>query len=281
MTAYIHVFIQSFLLYFACTGIPDETVIKTQTNSSPLILTAVRDIPLPEGFFHSKKGDTVYTNWLLQLKIKSNNTVRLYNGQVKSNQQNHYAVLDMDIGKKDLVQCADAVMKIRGDYLFLIGRYNEIKFLSTSGDTLAFANWLKGMNWKLQGSLLIPFYIRKETNNAEKEYNAFMDLVFSYCGSYSLSKQLTSIGEINMIQSGDVFVQGGFPGHAVTVIAVAENKIGKKIFLLSQGFMPAQDIHILKNYSTPGLNPWYSVDDIFPLITPEWNFDKGSLKRWD
>jgi hypothetical protein len=281
MMIHLHVIIQLFLLYFACTGHPDKTKIKSQANSTPLILTTVRDIPLPEGFFPSKKGDSVFTNWLLQQKLKRNNTVHLYNGQVKSNQQNHYAVVDMDIGKKDLVQCADAVMKIRGDYLFSMGLYNEIKFLSTSGETLSFVNWLKGMRWKLQGSRLVSFYARNETNKTEKEYNAFMDFVFSYCGSYSLSKQLETIWDISTMQPGDVIVEGGFPGHAVTVMAVAENKIGKNIFLLSQGYMPAQDIHILKNYSRPVLNPWYSAEDIFPLITPEWKFEKGSLKRWN
>ena len=63
-------------------------------------------------------------------------------------------------------------------------------------------------------------------------------------------------------------------------MAVAKNKVGKKIFLLSQGYMPAQDIHILKNYSNPGLSPWYAVSEIFPLYTPQWQFAPGSLKRW-
>jgi hypothetical protein len=107
-----------------------------------------------------------------------------------------------------------------------------------------------------------------------------MDFVFSYCGSYSLSKQLKEVNDRESLQPGDVFVHGGFPGHAVTVMAVAKNEAGKIIFLLSQGYMPAQDIHILKNYTDPDLSPWYALSDVYPLNTPEWQFHKGSLKRW-
>ena len=95
-----------------------------------------------------------------------------------------------------------------------------------------------------------------------------------------MSNQLKQVSDINLLQAGDIFIKGGFPGHAVTVMAVAENGRGKKIFLLSQGYMPAQDIHVLKNYADPNLSPWYALSDIYPLYTPEWQFNNGSLKRW-
>ena len=191
-----------------------------------------------------------------------------------------YAVLDIDIGKKDLMQCADAAMKLRADYLFKEHFYDQIKFLTTSGNEVSFENWLKGMRWKVQGAKLVSYNTNKEGTNTEKEYVSFMELAFSYCGTYSLSKQLKSVDDSRSLQPGDVFVYGGFPGHAITVMAVAKNEGGEKIFLLSQGYMPAQDIHVLKNYADPGLSPWYSIADFFPLHTPQWQFESGSLKRW-
>ncbi|HET6767849.1 MAG TPA: DUF4846 domain-containing protein, partial [Chitinophagaceae bacterium] len=59
-----------------------------------------------------------------------------------------------------------------------------------------------------------------------------------------------------------------------------KNPAGKKIFLLAQGYMPAQDMHVLKNYADPNLSPWYALSAIYPLYTPEWQFNNGSLKRW-
>jgi hypothetical protein len=114
--------------------------------------------------------------------------------------------------------------------------------------------------------------------NTLQSFASFMDLVYSYCGTYSLSRQLQPVS--GDIQPGDVFVQGGFPGHAVIVISVAENEFGRQIFMLAQGYMPAQDIHILRNPGNTELSPWYSIEEIYPLITPQWKFNKGSLMRW-
>ena len=241
---------------------------------------SIREISLPQGFNYVEDGDSVYSNWLLDLKLKKSKTVYLYNGKLKANQDVQYGVLNIDIGKKDLIQCADAAMKLRADYLFEKHLYDQIKFLTTSGNEISFENWLKGMRWKVEGAKLVPYNIHKDESNIQKEYNSFMEFVFYYCGTYSLSKQLKAVNDTRSLQPGDIFVYGGFPGHAVTVMAVAKNQAGKKIFLLSQGYMPAQDIHILKNYANTDLSPWYGVPDIFPLYTPQWQFDIGSLKRW-
>jgi hypothetical protein len=79
---------------------------------------------------------------------------------------------------------------------------------------------------------------------------------------------------------GDIFIQGGFPGHAVLVTDIATNpRTGEKVFLLSQSYMPAQDIHILKNLNDPDLSPWYKLDFEDHLHTPEWTFYTDDLKR--
>ncbi|MFT5304994.1 MAG: hypothetical protein ACI89M_000496, partial [Chitinophagales bacterium] len=47
-------------------------------------------------------------------------------------------------------------------------------------------------------------------------------------------------------------------------------------------FMPAQEVHILRNPMNDALSPWYSMKDIkFDIETPEWWFDTGNLKRWN
>ena len=96
-----------------------------------------------------------------------------------------------------------------------------------------------------------------------------------------MEKQLKPVNELQKIQSGDVFIKGGFPGHAMIVVDVAVNKEGKKIFMLAQSYMPAQEIHVLKNPMDNDLSPWYELKTDNSLIyTPEWTFAPNQLRRW-
>ena len=268
------------LITISCADTTGTLEISSHNKIAESFPNEVWGIALPEGFSYANDGDSAYSKWLRNLKLKKSSTVYLYNGGLKDNQHVQYRVLDIDIGKKDLIQCADAAMKLRADFLFEKNRYSEIRFNATSGDEIAFERWLNGIRWKEQGNKLVSYSINKNMSNVKNAYNSFMELVFSYCGTYSLSKQLKPVNVINSIQPGDIFIQGGFPGHAITVMAVAKNDTGKKIFLLSQGYMPAQDIHILKNYANPGLSPWYDLSETSPLNTPQWQFESGTLKRW-
>ena len=86
-------------------------------------------------------------------------------------------------------------------------------------------------------------------------------MVFMYAGTASLSKELRTV-PYTSLQAGDVFIKGGSPGHAVIVVDVAIHpKTKKKVFLLAQSYMPAQQIHILVNPANRNLSPWYELTD--------------------
>jgi len=83
-----------------------------------------------------------------------------------------------------------------------------------------------------------------------------------------------------VIEIGDVFIQGGSPGHAIVVVDMAVNKsTNEKIFLLAQSFMPAQEFQVLDN-NNGNLGPWYSDSFSDILYTPEWTFNKSDLMRF-
>jgi len=280
MPIYIQLLSALMIAISSCTNAENNIETKPGDTIAQVIPETIRGISLPQGFNYVTDGDSAYSNWLLDLELRKNKTVYLYNGKLKSNQDAQYGVLNIEIGKKDLLQCADAAMKLKADHLFERHLYDQIRFITTSGNEVSFDDWLKGVRWKAKGAKLVSYNVNKERTNIHQEYDLFMELVFSYCGTYSLSKQLKPVNDGNSIQPGDIFVYGGFPGHAVTVMAVAKNERGEKIFLLSQGYMPAQDLHILKNYANADQNPWYKVSGLYPLYTPQWQFEKGSLKRW-
>lgn len=108
-----------------------------------------------------------------------------------------------------------------------------------------------------------------------------MDIIYAYAGTISLESELISV-DINEIEIGDLFIQGGSPGHAVIVVDMAFNETtGEKLFLLAQSYMPAQETQILVNPMDRDLSPWYSLnfeEEVIP--TPEWTFKRSDLKRF-
>ena len=81
------------------------------------------------------------------------------------------------------------------------------------------------------------------------------------------------------LRIGDVFICGGFPGHAVIVVDMAKDRTGKSRFLLAQSYMPAQEVHLLKNPGSPR-SPWYPLEFGETLVTPEYTFARGELRRF-
>lgn len=207
--------------------------------------------------------------------------VLLYNGQPKRNQAAAFAVVDMEIGKSDLQQCADAIMRLRAEYLWAQKRYGEIKFNFTNGFPVEYKKWAEGNRIKVNGNKT-NWYAAGSADYSYKTFRNYLNMVFMYAGTASLSKELVKVPYVSL-QAGDVFIQGGSPGHAIIVIDVAVNpKTGKKVFLLAQSYMPAQQTHVLVNPNNRVLSPWYelSATDEGYIVTPEWTFQKKDLKRF-
>ena len=155
---------------------------------------------VPEGYNRVKTEKNSFAEFLQNLPLKPDGSpVLLYNGNEKGNQDAHLAVVDLPIGKRDLHQCADAIMRLRADYLFGQKRYNEIEFLFVNGKRSNYATYLAG-----------------RTPNSTNLWS-YLENVFNLASTLSLDKQLKS-KDLNSIEVGDVFIKGGSPGHAVIVV---------------------------------------------------------------
>ena len=95
--------------------------------------------------------------------------------------------------------------------------------------------------------------------------------IFIYAGTSSLEKELIHVSD-SKVKPGDVFIQGGFLGHAIIVLDVSQTTDGKQQMLLAQSYMPAQSIHIVKNPASNDGNPWFDVRQSGELNTPDWLF---------
>lgn len=259
----------------------------SQTNSYPWLRKYSQSesiqnrIPAPKGYKRINTIPGTFEDWLRHLLLKKGNSpVLLYNGKKKGNQNAHYAVLDIDIGKRNLQQCADAIIRLRSEYLYSLHKFDAIHFNFTSGHKASYKKWIQGYRPIVRGNKVKWKKIAKR-NYSYTNFRKYLDIVFTYAGSYSLGRELHKVDIINNMKIGDVFITPGFPGHAVLVVDMAINKkTGKRLFLLAQSYMPAQDIHVLKNPINSNLNPWYDIDFGKVLYTPEWIFNNTDLKRF-
>jgi len=263
---------------------PDRSITSISSKSEVLInpegKTILERINVPDHFERIPLDENSFGYYLRNLPLKPHGTdVFMFDGQIKTNKV-HVAVIDIDVGNRDLQQCADAIIRLRSEYLYARKLYGLIHFNFTNGFRADYAKWALGYRIDVKGDQ--AKWIR--TDNTSYEYNDFrryLDVVFTYAGTYSLAQELVNV-EYRDIQPGDVFIRGGSPGHAVIVVDVGvNNSTGQKIFLLAQSYMPAQDIHVLINPSNPDLSPWYEVD-LFTnkVITPEWEFGVDELQRF-
>lgn len=265
----------------------NESVVATQQVKSKINIinedgTAIANrFNVPKGYRRIEAEEGSFAEYLRNLKLKPHGSKVLYhNGNTKENRGIYEAVVDMDIGKKDLQQCADAIMRLRGEYLYGRGEYDKIHFNFTNGFRVDYSKWIEGYRVKINGNN--TNYIKKnQESNTYNDFRDYMELIFMYAGTISLSKELETV-DLEAMQIGDIFIQGGSPGHAVIVVDMARgNKSDKKLFMLAQSYMPAQDIQILANPSNNDTSPWYSLEDIDTIVTPEWTFNKNDLKRFE
>jgi len=242
---------------------------------------AVR-IETPSGFERDSLPSGCFGYWLRHLPLKRGKPpVMLFDGRRKGNQDAHAAVVDIDVGTSDLQQCADAVIRLRAEYLYSQARYEDIRFNYTSGDEASFSRWIEGYRPVVHGND-VSWTRSADRDSSHSALRKYLSSVFTYAGSYSLSLELIPVKDVDGISAGDVFILGGFPGHAVMVVDIAVNPTsGDKVFLLVQSYMPAQEIHLLKNPMDEDLSPWYDTDFNSVLRTPEWVFQPSHLKRWD
>jgi len=227
---------------------------------------------LPSGFTREYPQVGSFGQWLQQLKLKPAGTpTRTYNGDVARTNLYTAAVVDMSVGKYDLQQCADAVIRLRAEYLFHLKKFNQIAFNFTSGfrcDYVHYANGYQYSNdhWKLKAA-------------KDYSYNNFLqylNLVFSYAGTLSLEKELKKVNNQSELKAGDVFIHGGSPGHCFIVMEVIQNRSHQKKFLLAQSFMPAQNIQVLQFDGSP----WFSLDKPSDILYGEL-INMKYLKKFD
>lgn len=286
------------------TGTPDESGDGSGAKTQQLIqkdgMTLESRFAVPEGFVRTKASEGSLLQFMRQMKLKPDGSpVLLYDGSTKANQSSAAAVFDLDIGEENLQQCADSVLRVYAEYFWATGQQERLKFHLTSGFLTDWETWKNGGRLTVSGSS-VSWQQAAGPDDSYENFRKYFRNVIIYAGTISLDAESEPI-QADEIKAGDLWVQGGSPGHCVLVVDTADfvgdgnergsgdgyeagetgNTPGRRAFLLAQGYMPAQDFHVLNNPAHPEA-PWYYVDEInYPFRTAEYTFQEGTLQRWN
>ncbi len=235
-------------------------------------------ISVPEGYTRIPYPEDSFGSFVRNYPMKPDGSpVLLWTKVPKGNQKDHAAVFDMRVEEEiDVQQCADSIMRIYAEYFRATGQYDRIRFHFTDGFLCDYNSYIQGNRVKAGDSRTI--WVKSQpAEDSDRVFNDYMKIVFAYASTLSMMEE-SAEADLHDIQIGDVFLRGGSPGHVAMAADVCE-KDGRRAFLLAQGYMPAQDFHIIKNPLHED-DPWYYEEEVqYPFRTQTNTFNEGSFRR--
>ncbi len=235
----------------------------------------------PAGFERVAVAPDSFGAWLRTLPLRTDRTqVRAFDGRPLLRPS--AALVALDVGTRDLQQCADTALRLHAEYLWATGRGERAAYHFTSGDESTWAKWRRGERFRVRGSTVARIK-GKRGPQGHAGYRAWLTHTFRYAGTQSLRHDSRPVGD-RPYAAGDIFVQPGGPGHAVILLDISEHPDGRRAALIGQGFMPAEDLHVLAARHDRVLElVWFLLPDAAhpTLDTPSWSpFDRTQARRF-
>ena len=263
----------------------DSLLATTETSKSSIIHqnknTIKERFSAPENYTWIETKPDSFGYFIEHFPLKKfGSPILKYDGSEIATQNLHDAVFDIDTGTKDLQQCADAIIRLRAEYFWKTKQFDKIKFHFTSGDLFSWNDYKDGVRAFVSGNS-VAFRKTENPDDSYESFRKYLDVIFNYAGTISLNRETNPITKNSDLKTGDILITPGSPGHIVFISGVCKNKNGKKLYLLGQGFTPAQSIHILKNPFDTAISPWYELDvDTDETKTARYYFTPTNFRRF-
>ncbi|MCW3075141.1 MAG: hypothetical protein JWP69_2210 [Flaviaesturariibacter sp.] len=235
--------------------------------------TPATNTSLSEGFVRKEYPPQSWAYFLQHLPVKEA-PILDYRGRPIANQAKSAGILSYDVGKRDLQQCADALMRLRAEYLFAQGRHEEIAFRFVDGEWFRYKDYVKGRRPRISGGRVTAGEVEPVPVN-HATLRAYLDIVYAFSSTLSLHRDLLPAADFAI---GTVIITPGSPGHCSMIVDEISNSKGEKRYKLVESFMPAQSIYVLRNEADG--SPWHTLQKGI-IETASYRFTKYDLRRWE
>lgn len=189
-------------------------------------------------------------------------------------------VLDIPMINPDYHQSTGYIIQLRAEYLYNSKLYGRIHFNFFNGFLCSYSKWAAGFRVNSTNS---GWEHQTEMDYGRATFKKYLDVVLKNTGASSLAREMIKVN-FSDVKAGDVLIQSGHPGHAVLILDALYNDKDRTVkLMLAQGFNPAQEMEILKNYEDEE-SPWFTVSldatDETMIRTPQWTFYAKDLRRF-
>ncbi len=243
-------------------------------------MTISERIKVPDTYTRVKYPEGSFSSYIQNYKLKSFDAkVINYDGKPYVYQSGHVGVLEVPVPSNGLQQCADALIRIRAEYLWEINRKDDIGFNFTSGHYCSWKKYAEGYRPKINGSK-VSFHKTASRDTSKQNFYKYLNLIYTYAGTQSLYNELPKIINKANVEVGDMLIYPGSPGHVIMVVDKITTIDGDILFIFAQGNTPAQSVHILKNLNDTSISPWYDIEMNQYLEIPTYYFNKTQFIRF-
>jgi hypothetical protein len=224
--------------------------------------------PAPPGYKRVAVEAGSFAEWLRGLPMAPEGTpAKSFDGSETLSAEDDYlaGVVAIDTGTADLQQSSDVIIRLHAEYLWSRGEKDAISYLSATKLSMPLSRWAKGQRLLPNGPNVFWVVKGKPAEVDHAEFRRYLDAVFNWANSTSLSARSTPVADAKDLVAGDFFLQTVEPNHVAVVLDVAEKQSGERVALLGQARNPAESVHVVR----PGkATPWFSVRPPVPVLTP-------------
>lgn len=257
-----------------------SSAIKTPDLVNKDSLTIQSRVNIPKGFKRVEYAKGSFQEYLRNYELKPfGSKIINYDDSQYFWQSGHVGVLEIPVPKNGLQQCADALIRVRSEYLWDNNRKDEIGFNFTSGHYCSWLKYAEGYRPKIDGNK-VSFHKTAAKDHSKTNFYKYLNLIYTYSGTLSLYNELPKINDVSKLQIGDMLIKGGTPGHIAIICDEIVNETGDKLFLLFQGNTPAQSVHLVKNLEDSTISPWYKLEKDAVIPVSNYTFYDSKFVRF-
>lgn len=243
--------------------------------------TSISDrVKTPDGYSRVNYSKGTFQEYIQNFPLNAfGSKVINYDGSEYFNQSGHFGILNLSVPKNGLQQCADALIRLRSEYLWKKNQQSKIGFEFTSGHYCSWVKYAEGYRPKVKGNK-VTFHKTESKDSSKTNFYRYLNLIYTYSGTLSMYNELPKVTKAENLQIGDMLVYPGTPGHIIMIVDEVKNEVGEKRFILAQGNTPAQSVHLLKNPNDSKLNPWYELELGAYIEVPGYYFNSAKFIRF-